>query len=101
MITLTGIKETIKEVLKDISDADLEQLAQHLIQDINKIIPTATVHIEAITLDIKTVEDILEAIKRVKDIHSSIEPRYVEDTLYVDQLKQLEFKLEEKLFNSN
>ena len=103
MITISKLREIIEQ------NVELpEDVAAKLAMDLLKYIqPEVDIHLEKIRkskggvdLTIKDLEELIAAIEKLKEIYSSIEPKYVEDTLYVDQLKQLELKLNETLFKN-
>lgn len=53
---------------------------------------------ESIGLGVKDLEEILVAVEKLKEIYSTVTPQYVEDSLYVDTLKQVAFKISEVIF---
>ena len=103
MITLTKLREVIQKNV-ELPETVAAKLAQDLLKYINptlkEVLEKANKVKGGVDLSIKDLEELLAAIQKLKEIHSSIEPKYVEDTLYVDQLKQLEFKLSEILFKA-
>ena len=103
MITLAKLREVIQRnvELPEVVSAKLAQdLLEYINPVLNEVLDKANKAKGGVDLSIKDLEELLIAIQKLKEIHSSIEPKYVEDTLYVDQLKQLELKLSETLFNT-
>lgn len=82
-------QEVISKLAKDLYD----HMAPHLYSK-SKVIPVKNKK----GLTTGDLEEILVAVQKLKDIHSSIEPKYLEDVVYVDRLKQLEFIISEVLF---
>ena len=103
MITLTKLREVIQRNV-ELPEATAAKLAQDLLDYINptfnEVLDKANKAKGGVDLSIKDIEELLAAVQKLKEIHSSIEPKYIEDSLYVDQLKQLELKLSETLFNT-
>lgn len=101
MITEVSIIKVIQQHV-DLPEDVLAKLGRELYTQLApylpKINPESTNPDKKTGLTIRDWEELLVAIQKLKEIHSTIEPRYLEDTLYVDQLKQLEFKVSEILF---
>ena len=101
MITEISIIKVIQQHV-DLPENVLAKLGKELYVQVSpylpKITPETTRSDKREGLTVGDWEELLVAIQKLKEIHSTIEPRYLEDTLYVDQLKQLEFKVSEILF---
>ena len=100
MITQINIIDVIQKHIELPAEV-MDKLAKELYDHITSYLPKAKTSpplAGEIGLTTKDLEEILVAVQKLKDIHSTIEPKYLEDTLYVDQLKQLEFKITEVLF---
>lgn len=103
MITLTKLREVIHrnvELPEAISAKLAQDLLEYITPTLNEVLDKANKAEGGVDLNIKDIEELLAAVQKLKEIHSSIEPKFIEDSLYVDQLKQLELKLSETLFNT-
>lgn len=97
MITKVSIIGVIQKHL-ELPDNIMDKLAQELYDHLGAGLPEKSPKDRG--LSTKDLEELLAAVSKLKDIHSSIEPKYIEDQLYEDQLKQLENKLTEILFEN-
>jgi dephospho-CoA kinase len=103
MITKVNIIEVIQKHVELPGEA-MDKLAKDLYEHIAPFLPKIKeppTHVKVegeVGFTVKDLEEILVAVQKLKDIHSTIEPKYIEDTLYVDQLKRLEFNITEVLF---
>ena len=99
MITKINIINVIQKHVELPAEV-IDKLAKELYENVAPYLPKINTSPLAGEIDLTTkdLEEILVAVQKLKDIHSTIEPKYVEDTLYVDQLNQLELKISEVLF---
>jgi len=102
MITEISILKVIQKQV-DLPENVLAKLGKELFDHIDPFLPKIGSTIHPLTedqdgLSLREWENILVAIQKLKEIHATIEPQYIEDQLYIDNLKQLESKISEIVF---
>lgn len=102
MITKSTIATEIQKHL-DLPDNVLDRLAEDLYRYVSPFLSKSKQIEEKAksSLTLKDLENLLTAVQKLKEIHSTVEPRYPEDVLYVDHLQKMEGKLNEILFEHN
>ena len=98
-MTKTDIIKIIQQHI-DLPDEVLDKLAKDLYEKVRPHVPVLTEDNFDAVADFgrKEWEDMLAAVKKLKEVYSTMVPQYTEDIIYIDNLTQLESKISEILF---